>query len=194
MIPLTTPNVKADTYRRDFWNQQPHRVQVWSEKGTVRGVLQPVLDHLAVGFNPVHGFNSATNTHDTAEDDDGRPLHILYVGDYDPSGMFMSERDLPTRFAKYDGDHIKLRRIALTLKHTTRNEMRRSSFPASDKADDPRYKWFVDNYGKKCWELDAMDPNALRSCVEREIKKLIGDQTFELTIAQHKGNTFFGWR
>ena len=38
---------------------------------------------------------------------------------------------------------------------------------------DPRYKWFVANYGKRCWELDAMDPNALRACVEREIKKLI---------------------
>src|SRR5262245_29550802 len=34
----------ASSYRRDFWNQQPHRVQVWSEKGTVRGVLAPVLD------------------------------------------------------------------------------------------------------------------------------------------------------
>jgi hypothetical protein len=31
----------AKSYRRDFWNQQPHRVQVWSEKGTVRGVLAP---------------------------------------------------------------------------------------------------------------------------------------------------------
>ena len=26
-------------YRRDFWTQQPNRVEVWSEKGTVRGVL-----------------------------------------------------------------------------------------------------------------------------------------------------------
>ena len=31
----------ARAYRRDFWNQQPERVEVWSEKGTVRGVLQP---------------------------------------------------------------------------------------------------------------------------------------------------------
>ena len=40
----------ARSYRRDFWNQQPVRVEVWSEKGTVRGVLAPVLDHYAVGF------------------------------------------------------------------------------------------------------------------------------------------------
>src|SRR5688500_17172946 len=29
-------------YRRDFWKQQPARVVVASEKGTVRGVLRPV--------------------------------------------------------------------------------------------------------------------------------------------------------
>ena len=159
----------AQSYRRDFWDQQPHRVQVWSEKGTVRGVLQPVLDQYAVGFNPVHGFNSATDTRNAADDDDGRPLIILYVGDFDPSGMFMSEVDLPKRFAKYGGDHIKIIRIALT-KAQTRGL---PSFPAADKAKDPRYKWFVANYGKRCWELDAMDPNDLRNCVEREIKSLI---------------------
>ena len=40
----------AQSYRRDFWNQQPRRVMVVSEKGTVRGLLQPVLDDFAVGF------------------------------------------------------------------------------------------------------------------------------------------------
>ena len=46
----------AQSYRRDFWNQQPVRCEVWSEKGTVRGVLAPVLDHYAVGFRVMHGF------------------------------------------------------------------------------------------------------------------------------------------
>src|SRR5215475_11135065 len=34
----------SNAYRCDFWRQQPVRVEVWSEKGTVRGVLQPILD------------------------------------------------------------------------------------------------------------------------------------------------------
>jgi hypothetical protein len=159
----------ARSYRRDFWDQQPHRVQVWSEKGTVRGLLAPVLDKYAVGFNPVHGFTSATDVHNAAEDYDGRDVIVLYVGDLDPSGMYMSEVDLPKRFAKYDGNHIKLRRIALTRRHVRTLP----PFPASDKRKDPRYRWFCANYGTSCWELDAMDPNGLRDCVEREIKKLI---------------------
>jgi hypothetical protein len=96
----------ARSYRRDFWNQQPVRVEVWSEKGTVRGVLQPVLDEYAVGFRVMHGFSGATTIHDVAQDDDGRPLIVLYAGDYDPSGLFMSEQDLPVRLAKYGGDHV----------------------------------------------------------------------------------------
>jgi hypothetical protein len=159
----------ARSYRRDFWDQQPVRVMVVSEKGTVRGLLRPVLDHFAVGFQVMHGFSSATIVHDISEDDDGRPLIILYVGDFDPSGMFMSEEDLPNRFSKYDGDHVTLKRIALTREHV--NGL--LSFPATDKRKDPRFKWFVKNYGKRCWELDAMDPNDLRACVKREIKKLI---------------------
>jgi hypothetical protein len=159
----------ARSYRRDFWDQQPYRVQVWSEKGTVRGVLAPVLDHYAVGFLPVHGFSSATSVHDSAEDDDGRDLIVLYVGDFDPSGLFMSEVDLPARIAKYDGDHIRLKRIALIGEQ--REEL--PSFPAADKRKDPRYKWFVANHGHHCWELDAMDPRDLRDCVEENIKRLI---------------------
>ena len=159
----------AQSYRRDFWDQQPHRVQVWSEKGTVRGVLAPVLDLYAVGFFPVHGFSSATAVHDIAEDDDGRDLIVLYVGDFDPSGLYMSEKDLPARFEKYHGHHINLHRIALTVDQL----QGLPSFPATDKKKDPRYRWFVANHGPRCWELDAIDPNALRDCVEQAIINLI---------------------
>ena len=79
---------------------------MWSEKGTIRGVLAPVLDQYAVGFRVMHGFSSATSVHDVADDDDGRDLIALYVGDYDPSGLFMSEQDLPSRLAEYDGEHV----------------------------------------------------------------------------------------
>jgi hypothetical protein len=159
----------AQSYRRDFWNQQPVRCEVWSEKGTVRGVLQPVLDEYAVGFRVMHGFSGATTVYEVAQGDDGRELIALYVGDFDPSGMFMSEEDLPNRLLKYEGDHVKLQRIALTQEHVGGLP----SFPAADKRKDPRYKWFVANHGHHCWELDAMDPNDLRDCVEQAISLLI---------------------
>jgi hypothetical protein len=159
----------ATSYRRDFWDQQPCRVEVWSEKGTVRGVLKPVLDQYAVGFRVQHGFSSATAVHDVAGDTDGRPLVVLYVGDYDPSGMYMSEHDLPQRLREYGGDHVRFRRIALTPEQVRGLP----SFAADDKRKDPRHSWFKQHHGSECWELDAMDPRDLRECVEDAIEELI---------------------
>jgi hypothetical protein len=187
----------ANSYRRDFWNQQPLRVQVWSEKGTVRGVLRPVLDKFAVAFSVVHGFNSATAVHDAAEDDDdGRELIVLYVGDIDPSGLYMSEVDLPRRLEGYGGDHITLKRIALTREQV----VNLPSFPASDKRKDPRYKWFVTNHGERCWEIDAMDPNDLRAAVEKAILEHIEPIAWkrfeEINKVEHESlkTILNGWR
>lgn len=164
-----------NAYRREYWNQQPVRVEVWSEKGTVRGVLRPVLDEYGIGFRVVHGFASATIVHDVAEDDDGRDLIVLYVGDWDCSGMCMSEVDLPDRLKRYDGGHVVLKRVALV-----RDQLAGlPSFPASEKAKDPRYKWFVRNYGNECWELDALDPNILRACVKKAIEDEIEPEAWE---------------
>jgi hypothetical protein len=84
--PAEYARVVATSYRRDFWDQQPYRVMVCSEKGTTRGLLKPVLDRYAVGFRVMHGFTSATEVYDIARDNDRRDLIVLYVGDFDPSG------------------------------------------------------------------------------------------------------------
>ena len=84
--------------------------------------------------------------------------------------MFMSEVDLPTRLAKYEGDHVRLKRIALTRPQVTRAAV------VSGRRQDARTRATSGSsptMGTRCWELDAMDPNDLRDCVEREIKKLI---------------------
>ena len=181
--PAAYARAVARSYRRDFWDQQPARVEVWSEKGTVRGVLAPVLDEYAIGFRVMHGYGSATEVHGVAEDDDGRPLIVLYVGDYDPSGMNMSEHDLPNRLEKYDGHHVELRRIALKRPEQTSGLL---SFPATDKKKDPRYPWFVRNFGKRCWELDALDPNVLRDIVQREIESEIEPEAWERCVTVNK--------
>jgi hypothetical protein len=123
----------------------------------------------------MHGFASATAVNDIATDYDGRNLIALYVGDYDPSGIYMSEKDLPERLERYDGDHVVLTRISLV-----RDQLAGlTSFPAADKKKDKRYGWFVKKYGDRCWELDALDPNELRACVEHEILKHIESVAWE---------------
>lgn len=167
------------TYRRDYWQDQPYRVEVWSEKGTVRGTIAPVLDELGVTFRVMHGFASATTINTIADEstDDPRPFIALYVGDFDPSGMYMSEVDLPERMDRYGGE-VEIERIALLrddlddLPH----------FDVATKKGDARHDWFVKRYGKRCWELDAMSPNLLRERVRESIWDYVDDDAWKHAI------------
>ena len=100
--------------------------------------------------------------------------------------MYMSEADLPARFERYGGNHIILRRIALTRQHVRRGL---PSFPAIDKMKDTRQRWFVERYGLNCWEPDAMDPNDLRDCVREAIVHLIEPMAWARCDAVNRAET-----
>lgn len=156
-------------YRKDYWTDQPDRVEVWSEKGTVRGTLAPVLDEYGVTFRVQHGYGSATAIHQAADDSTSsdKPLTVLYVGDWDPSGLHMSEVDLPERIDRYGGN-IDIERIALSH-YDVHQGPPLPSFDVETKAKDPRFAWFKKWFGSKCWELDAMNPVDLRERVKGAI-------------------------
>ena len=159
-----------DSYRRDRWIQQPVRVEVWSEKGTVRGTLAPILRHYGVTFRVMHGHASATTLYDVASESqqDPLPLVALYCGDWDPSGLHMSEVDLPARLTRYGGA-VEVDRVALVGADVDPQHSTLPSFPATDKTKDARYRWFVTEYGHTCWELDALSPVVLRERLEEAI-------------------------
>jgi len=91
----------------------------------------------------------------------------------------MSEVDLPGRITGYGGK-VQVKRIALVKADTTARGARAiPSFDAEEKKDDPRYRWFKENYGDRCWELDAMNPNVLRQRVEAAIRSLIDMEAWE---------------
>lgn len=160
------------SYRRNRWATQPQRVEVWSEKGTVRGTLAPVLQEYGVTFRVMHGYASATAVHQAAEESAGdrRPWRVLYVGDWDPSGLHMSEVDLPARLDEY-GARILLTRVALSADDIADPAL--PSFDADTKRTDTRWRWFTSRYGDRCWELDALSPVVLRERVEAHILALI---------------------
>ena len=157
-------------YRRDYWQDQGVHLEVWSEKGTVRGTLGQVLREYGVTFRVMHGYASATVVNDIAELSlvTDRQLVALYVGDWDPSGKHMSDVDLPRRLDEY-GALVDLKRIALAEPDLAKLP----SFDADSKRSDPRYRWFHQNVGGACYELDAMPPPELRRRVEHEIVRHI---------------------
>ncbi|OFW00154.1 MAG: hypothetical protein A3G20_05080 [Acidobacteria bacterium RIFCSPLOWO2_12_FULL_59_11] len=159
-------------YRKDYWGTQPEWVEVWSEKGTVRGTLAPVLNKYGVTFRVMHGYGSATSVHGIAEEtaESDKSLTVLYVGDWDPSGMHMSEVDLPARLDRYGAD-AEIKRVALDEGDVRDRSL--PSFEVGSKSQDPRFDWYVRNYGEHCWELDALSPVTLRERVEAKIVSVL---------------------
>jgi hypothetical protein len=183
------------SYRKNKWTDQPKHISVWSEKATVEGTIRPVLEKYEVPFQVLHGWSGATPVWDAAQANlnRGQPGLILYIGDFDPSGMGMSELDLPKRLARYSSDdasnkdvdlawakrmlreaRLEIRRVALTADDTAALGPA-TRFPASSKKGDDkkkgdtRYPWFIEKHGHWCWELDAMSPAALRERLEETI-------------------------
>lgn len=156
-------------YRRNNWQDQDVTVEVWSEKGTVNGVIQPVLDEYGVTFRVMKGFGSFTSVMQAVSDAgysefDGKQVIALYVGDHDPSGRHMSDEDLPSRIDRYGGS-IDIRRVAIT-----EEDFHLESFSVHTKDGDSRYQWFLNHHGSRCWELDAMNPNDLRERLAEQIR------------------------
>jgi len=163
-------------YRKDLWRDQAHEIEIWSEKGTVRGTLAPILEEYGVTLRVLHGYSSATVLHDVAEISRSRPIVALYVGDRDPSGMHMSEVDAPRRIEKYGGN-VEILRIAILG-----GDSHLPSFPTESKQRDARYTWYRQRYGDRCWELDAMRPPDLRERVEKYIRGFIDWPTWERSM------------
>ena len=89
-------------YRRDYWRELDDYVEVWLEKDALAGVLFRVTDEWGVPLMVTRGFASLSYIHNAAETIEriGKPTHIYYFGDYDPSGVEI-DRNLERRLREF---------------------------------------------------------------------------------------------
>ena len=87
----------ASLYRVNVWESADTYVEVWTESRSMAGVIQDDCKRLGVSLYPAGGFTSLTLAHEAAEGIDaeakGRPVRIVYVGDFDPAGVLI-DRDI----------------------------------------------------------------------------------------------------
>lgn len=181
-----TPNVWVDpvhysetvarAYRRDYWRDQPYHVEIWCEKDTINGAVEPVYSRYGVTFRAYHGFNSTTKKNEIAGffKSLGKPVMILYLGDYDPSRWDI-QRDLKASLNKYDFFNFNIIRLAIMPK-----DIRDFDLPLLRVKDkDSRAPKFKRRFGNNAVELDALPPDELRSRIENAICALIDWEKWE---------------
>jgi hypothetical protein len=158
----------ARTYRRALWDNQNAYVEIWIEKDALAGVVYDVCREYDVPLMVVRGYGSISFLHGAAEaiKSIGKPTHLYYFGDRDPTGVDIS-RKIETDLRGFAPDaEIHFERVAVTEKQI--QEYKLPTRPT--KRTDPRAKTFK---GESV-ELDAIAPNELRrlvrGCIESHIE------------------------
>lgn len=161
-----------ETYRRDFWQDQDRYVELWGEKGTVLGTLRPIASQWGLMLRVCRGFGSAA-----MEDQIGRlfegidkPITVLYVGDFDASGVLI-ERDMQRRVQAASGADFEMVRLAIHGEDIARFDLP----PQQIKDADSRAASFRKRYGESAAtvELEALPIQELKRRIEQAVGGLI---------------------
>jgi hypothetical protein len=174
-----------DDYHRDLLQGQEHVIELWTEKDTMAPYLQRIVQPYRISVSVARGFSSLSfvrDLHDRCMQrhwDNEKPTLILYVGDADPSGMFMPEYMLNTLEEMFhtvgvmrgvrSGVQVNFQRITLTPDQA--EEMDLPSNFEGIKHEDSRAARYIDEFStEEVWEVDALDFDMLEELVVEAIE------------------------
>lgn len=163
------------SYREDWWERQPDHIEIFCEKDAVSNIIEPICREYRVPFTANRGYPSVSLLRETSvrlaeKAGDGKNIFLIYVGDFDPSGLDM-DRDIEERLRMFtEGEYFfNFRRIALI-----EDQVDQWSLPPNPaKQTDSRFEAFMERYGDESWELDAIRANDLADLIREAIAEHI---------------------
>lgn len=161
-------------FRFDWWSTQPCRVEIWVEKEALAGVIERTAHKFRVPYFACRGYTSQSEAWRAGRrfkvyNEIGQAVHILHLGDHDPSGIDMT-RDNDDRLQIFsEGGNVNVNRLALNMK-----QVRQYNPPPNPaKLTDSRAKDYIEKFGDESWELDALDPKVIDRLISKAIEALI---------------------
>ncbi len=153
-------------YRRDPWQHQDRRPEVWLEKQALATVFGPVCRQYGVVLQVCRGYPSVSCLVEAAK----RTQHILYFGDFDPSGQDIPRCVIDELRDTWEAE-VDLDQIALTQEQIAEYSLP----PAPAKSTDSRTPRFVAAYGDDTVELDALRPDVLQGLLRQALEDQVTD-------------------
>lgn len=178
--------VAADNMRLNPWEDQENYLEVWIEKDALVGVLERVCGEWRVPYFACRGNNSQSEQWRAGQRlaekaDEGKRVHVLYLGDHDPTGIDIS-RDNQDRLTTFSNDRVELHRLALNMDQVEEfNPM-----PNPVKEADSRASGYIEKFGESCWELDALEPATIRKIIEKKIFKYLDRDQWDETLEREE--------
>lgn len=142
-------------------------IEIWVEKDSIRNFIGRLAVKYRLGIQVLRGFASLSMYRRALERARKKGVKmVLYCGDWDPSGLLIQE------VAREEMDHkraIRFHRLAITMEQIKR--LQPPSRPVNLK--DSRAKEYVEKYGNRCWEIEAIRPRTLFRLIETGLRKVV---------------------
>lgn len=179
--PAEIVRAAANSFRIDRWEGQLCYVEVMVEKDALSGILVPVCRQLDIRFTANKGYSSSSAMYEAgkriyreyARND--KEIHIIYLGDHDPSGIDMT-RDITERLDLF-ATIVPMEIHRLALNYDQVELWQPPENPA--KETDSRYAAYAAEFGYSSWELDAVEPATLADLVREAVTDLIDEDQWE---------------
>jgi hypothetical protein len=185
--PAQIVRAAAQQFRTDHWVGQSNYAEVMVEKDALSGILEPVCRGLDIRFTANKGYSSSSAMYEASKRiyaamEEGKDIHLFYLGDHDPSGIDMT-RDIKDRLALFTRERIFIKTVRLALNYDQVEQWQPPENPA--KESDSRYQVYLEQFGESSWELDAVEPSTLASLVEDAVKELIDQDVWD-EVEEHE--------
>jgi hypothetical protein len=157
----------AKSYRLNLWRDSGYHVEVWVEKDAVAAMVSSIAQEWNLQTFVGRGDPSMSSLHSAAEQFNyyrrhGRKPVILYIGDYDESGLAIPKTIEKKLLADHDCE-VELIRVGIIEEH-----IHRFNLPTRPAKGDRRGESII-----AAVDIDAMKPEDLRSILQKEIESFI---------------------
>jgi len=181
-----------ESYARPRMEGQEYYIEVWVEKDALSGVLSRVTEKYHIPICVNRGYSSASAMHEAFKrfnraHRDKQKIRIIYLGDFDPSGVDMI-RDVEDRIMEFFNGFYSTRTNRVDFEVVpialTQDQIRQYEPPPNPaKQTDPRFEKFADEFGTTSWEVDALPPEVLNQILTDGILKLIDVDMYDDMVA-----------
>jgi hypothetical protein len=183
-IDALLPDPMLDVER---WCGQAAVCEIWIEKAALAAMVTRWVRDLGVPVVPIRGYSSLTFLHDNAQRLANHlathdHVYLLYIGDFDPSGLDI-DRYLREAFAFFELNDVSLHRIALTQRQIQHYALP----PNPTKSADARSAEYRAQYGRGCWEVDALlaaEPDVFREIVRDHVLAIWDESHYDALRAR----------
>ena len=175
-------------YWRDLMQSQPCHIEIIGEKLTVESILRPVAMRFCIPLTIGRGYASLPARAGVVERfrKSGKDkLILLLVSDLDVDGVLIAESFARSLRDDFDVDTVHPIRVALTAEQVKRYELPPGGVAKGKKGSKKR-KAFIEQYGDRTWELEALEPAALQQELTNAIDAVIDHDAFNAELDAEK--------